>query len=364
MMKATQLLHNLGQSIWLDNITRDLLDSGTLNHYIREFSVTGLTSNPTIFDHAIKNSSAYDVAIREKLSKGKSGEGLFFELAIEDISRAAALFRPINDQTNGVDGWVSLEVSPLLAYDTASTLAAAKSLHARAGLPNLFIKIPGTKEGLPAIEEAIFAGVPINVTLLFSREHYLAAAEAYLRGIERRIDAGLNPNVGSVASLFISRWDVAVMDKVPESLRDQLGIAVAKRTYKAYRILLDSPRWQRVFNSGARPQRLLWASTGTKDPRASDVLYVKALAAPFTVNTMPESTLKALADHGALSTILPPDGGDGEEVLAQFAKAGIDVDALAAQLQEEGAKSFVKSWNDLMCVIVSKSATLKAAVVG
>jgi transaldolase len=364
MMKATQLLHNLGQSIWLDNITRDLLDSGTLNHYIREFSVTGLTSNPTIFDHAIKNSSAYDVAIREKLSKGKSGEGLFFELAIEDISRAAALFQPVYDQTNGVDGWVSLEVSPLLAYDTASTLAAAKGLHARAGLPNLFIKIPGTKEGLPAIEEAIFAGVPINVTLLFSREHYLAAAEAYLRGIERRIEAGLNPNVGSVASLFISRWDVAVMGKVPDSLRDQLGIAIAKRTYKAYRTLLDSPRWQRVFNSGARLQRLLWASTGTKDPKASDVLYVKALAAPFTVNTMPEATLKALADHGDLSTILPADGGECEEVLGQFAKAGIDVDALAGQLQEEGAKSFVKSWNDLLGVIVSKTAALKKAVAG
>ena len=363
-MKATQLLHNLGQSIWLDNITRDLLDSGTLNHYIRDFSVTGLTSNPTIFDHAIKNSSAYDVAIREKLSKGKSGEGLFFELALEDISRAATLFRPIHDQTNSVDGWVSLEVSPLLAYDTASTLAAAKDLHARAGLPNLFIKIPGTKEGLPAIEEAIFAGVSINVTLLFSREHYLAAAEAYLRGIERRIDAGLNPNVGSVASLFVSRWDSAVMGKVPDALRDQLGIAIAKRTYKAYRALPDSPRWQRVFNSGARPQRLLWASTGTKDPKASDVLYVKALAAPFTVNTMPEDTLKALADHGELSAILPSDGGDSEEVLAQFAKAGIDVDALAEQLQEEGAKSFVKSWNDLMGVIVSKSAALKQAVAG
>ena len=363
-MKATQLLQNLGQSIWLDNITRDLLDSGTLHRYIRDFSVTGLTSNPTIFDHAIKNSSAYDVAIREKLSKGKSGEGLFFELAIEDISRAAALFQPVYDQTNGVDGWVSLEVSPLLAYDTASTLAAAKSLHARAGLPNLFIKIPGTKEGLPAIEEAIFAGVPINVTLLFSREHYLAAAEAYLRGIERRIDAGLNPNLGSVASLFISRWDVAVMGKVPDSLRDQLGIAVAKRTYKAYHALLDSPRWQRVFNAGARPQRLLWASTGTKDPKASDVLYIKALAAPFTVNTMPEGTLKALADHGELSTILPPDGGDSEGVLGQFGKAGIDVDALAGQLQEDGANSFVKSWNDLLAVIKSKSAALTAAAAG
>ncbi|HEV2382271.1 MAG TPA: transaldolase [Terriglobia bacterium] len=360
-MKATELLHNLGQSLWLDNITRDLLNSGTLKRYLEELSVTGLTSNPTIFDHAIKNSAAYDAAIREKLSKGKSGEALFFDLALEDITRAADLFRPVYDQTDGVDGWVSLEVSPLLAYDTASTLAAAKELHARAGRPNLFIKIPGTKEGLPAIEESIFAGVPINVTLLFSREHYVAAAEAFLRGIERRIAAGLKPVVGSVASVFISRWDSAVMDKAPDSLRDQLGIGIAKRTYKAYRALLSSPRWQRVFNAGARPQRLLWASTGTKDPKASDVLYVKALAAPFTVNTMPEATLKALADHGELGSILPADGGNCEEVLAQFAKADIDVDTLAAQLQDEGAKSFVKSWNELMTVITSKSAVLKKA---
>ena len=363
-MKATQLLHNLGQSIWLDNITRELLESGTLNRYIQELSVTGLTSNPTIFDHAIKNSNAYDAAIREKLTEGLSGESLFFELALEDLTRAAALFRPIHDRTDSVDGWVSLEVSPLLAYDTTSTLDEAKNLHARAGQSNLFIKIPGTKEGLPAIEEAIFSGVPINVTLLFSREHYISAAEAFLRGVERRIDAGLKPNVGSVASLFVSRWDSAVMGKVPDSLRDRLGIAIAMRTYKAYRDLLASPRWQRVFNAGARPQRLLWASTGTKDPKASDVLYIKALAAPFTVNTMPEGTLKALADHGELGTILPADGGDCEQVLAQFAKAGIDVDALAARLQEEGAKSFVKSWNDLMAVIVSKSAALKAAAVG
>ena len=360
-MKATQMLHELGQSLWLDNITRDLLTSGTLKRYIDELSVTGLTSNPTIFDHAIKNSAAYDAAIREKLQKGKSGEALFFELALEDLTQAADLFRPIYDRTNGVDGWVSLEVSPLLAHDTASTLAAAKELHARAGRPNLFIKIPGTKEGLPAIEEAICAGVPINVTLLFSREHYVAAAEAFVRGIERRIDAGLNPNVGSVASLFISRWDASVMDKVLDALRDQLGIAIAKRTYKACRTLLSSPRWQRAYNAGARPQRLLWASTGTKDPKASDVLYIKALAAPFTVNTMPEGTLKALADHGELGALLSADGGDSEAVLEQFAKAGVDVDALAARLQDEAAAAFVKSWNELMAVIASKSAALKKA---
>jgi len=360
-LKATQQLHDLGQSLWLDNITRDLLSSGTLKRYIDELSVTGLTSNPTIFDHAIKNSTAYDAPIREKLRNGRSGEALFFELALEDITRAADLFRPTHDRSNGVDGWVSLEVSPLLAHDTASTLAAAKDLFARAARPNLFIKIPGTKEGLPAIEEAIFAGIPINVTLLFSREQYLAAAEAFLRGIERRIDAGLNPKVDSVASVFISRWDTAIAGKVPDSLLDRLGIAIAERIYKAYRSLLSSPRWQRVYNLGARPQRLLWASTGTKDPKASDVLYIKSLAAPFTVNTMPEGTLKALADHGELGAILRADGGDSDEVLTKFAKAGIDIDALAARLQDEGAKSFVQSWNDLMGVITMKSAALKKA---
>jgi len=360
-MKATQLLHNLGQSLWLDNITRDLIDSGTLKRYINELSVTGLTSNPTIFDHAIKNSSSYDPAIRKKLDDGKSGEELFFELALEDLTRAADLFRPTFDRTNGVDGWVSLEVSPLLAHDASSTLTAAKRLHARARRPNLLIKIPGTKEGLPAIEEAIFAGIPINVTLLFSREQYDAAAEAFVRGIERRIDAGLKPNIASVASVFVSRWDAAVAGKGPAALNNTLGIAVAKRTYKAYRELLGSPRWERIYNAGARPQRLLWASTGTKDPKASDVLYIKALAAPFTVNTMPEGTLKALADHGDLSEIMSADGGDCEAVLGQFAAAGIDIDELAAKLQDDGARSFVSSWNELMEVIASKSAKLTKA---
>jgi transaldolase len=360
-MKATQLLHNLGQSIWLDNITRDLMTTGALEQYIQDLSVTGLTSNPTIFEHAIKNSKSYDAAILKKLKEGKSDEVLFFELALDDLTKAADLFRPIYNRTNGVDGWVSLEVSPLLAHDTGKTLAAAIELHAHAARPNLFIKIPGTKEGLPAIEEAIFKGVPINVTLLFSREHYLAAAEAFLRGIERRIDAGLNPNVDSVASLFISRWDAAITARVPETMRNKLGIALAMRTYKAARGLLGSPRWQRIYNAGARPQRLLWASTGTKDPAASDVLYIKALAAPFTVNTMPEGTLKALAEHGELGTILPADGGDCEEVLTEFAKTGINVDALAADLQDQGAKSFVKSWTDLMAVIASKSSALSAA---
>jgi transaldolase len=360
-MKATQKLHELGQSVWLDNITRNLLTSGTLKRYIDDLSLTGLTSNPTIFDQAIKNSSDYDSAIRGKLAKGKSAEDLFFELAIEDLAQAADLFRPIWDRTNGVDGWVSLEVSPLLAYDTASTTAAARELHARAKRPNLFIKIPGTKEGLPAIEESIFAGVPVNVTLLFSREHYVAAAEAYLRGIERRIAAGLDPNVGSVASLFVSRWDSAVASKVPEPLHNRLGIAIAKRIYKAYCELISSARSRRIYNQGGRPQRLLWASTGTKDPAASDVLYIKALAAPLTVNTMPEATVKAFADHGDVGEMLPADGGDSEEVLAQFAKAGVDIDAVAATLQNDGAKSFDKSWNELMSVISAKSEVLAKA---
>ena len=354
-IRATEKLHEMGQSLWLDNITRGLLTSGRLRRYIEEFSVTGLTSNPTIYDHAIKNSRDYDDAIHEKFEEGKSGEELFFELALEDLRQAADFFRPIYDQTNGVDGWVSLEVSPLLAHDTAGTLAAAAALHDRAARPNLFIKIPGTKAGFPAIEEAIFAGVPVNVTLLFSRAQYVAAAAAYLRGIERRISAGLNPAVGSVASMFISRWDVAVRSKAPGELRDQLGIAVAGQTYEAYRSLTDSPPWQRVFNAGAQRQRLLWASTGTKDPDAPDTLYVHALAAPFTVNTMPEATLKALADHGEISQTLPAHARGCDEVLAKFAKAGINTDDLAAQLQKEGAKSFVKSWKELLACIASKT---------
>ena len=360
-MNPTGKLHDLGQSIWLDNITRDLLTNGTLQRYIDELSVTGLTSNPTIFDHAISNSATYDGPIRSAVRTGRSGEDLFFDLALQDLTEAADLFRPVFERTSGVDGWVSLEVSPLLAHDTASTRAAAKALHERAARRNLFIKIPGTPEGLPAIEEAIFAGVPINVTLLFSREQYVAAAEAYLRGIERRITAGLKPDVGSVASVFISRWDVAVAGKVPAALTNQLGIAIAQRIYKAYNDLLGSPRWRRAANAGARAQRLLWASTGTKDPKASDVLYVKALAAPFTVNTMPEGTLNAFAEHGETGGILAADGGDAEETLAKFAGAGIDIDALAAKLQDEGAKAFVASWVDLMSRLDAKSSAARAA---
>jgi len=363
-MNATRTLHDLGQSIWLDNITRDLLDGGTLKRYIDDLSVTGLTSNPTIFDHAIRKSPAYEPAIRKKLAEGKSGEALFFELAIEDLARAADLFRPIWERTDHVDGWVSLEVSPLLANDTAGTLAAAKKLHAQAARPNLLIKIPGTPEGLPAIEEAIFAGIPVNVTLLFSADQYVAAAEAYMRGVERRIAAGLNPSIGSVASLFVSRWDVAVAEKVPVPLVNTLGLAICGQAYRAYMELLASPRWQRAFNAGARAQRLLWASTGTKDPKAPDTLYVKALASPFTVNTMPEATLNAFADHGELGQALAQDGGDFERVLGEFAKAGVDVSALAHKLQIDGAASFVKSWQELLGVIQSRSEALVGAGAG
>jgi transaldolase len=360
-MKATQQLHNLGQSLWLDNITRDLLDTGTLGKYIEELSITGLTSNPTIFDHAIKNSATYDVAIRDGLRKGSAAEQVFFNLALEDITRAADLFLPIYERTNGTDGWVSLEVSPMVAHDAASTIAAAKDLHARANRPNVFIKIPGTKEGIAAIEEAIFNGIAVNVTLLFSHDQYLASAEAFLRGVERRIASGLNPDVASVVSLFISRWDTAVAAKVPAPMQNQLGIAVGKQTFKAYRSFLASERWQRAMNFGARPQRLLFASTGTKDPKASDIHYVKALAAPFTVNTMPENTLKAFGDHGEMSGVLLADGGDAETVLTRFTTAGIDIPALAARLQDEGAKAFVKSWDELMAVIETKSDALKMA---
>jgi transaldolase len=331
-MKPTQQLHDLGQSLWLDNITRGLLTEGTLRRYINEFSVTGLTSNPTIFDKAIKDGGYYDAAIRQKTAEGKSGEALFFELALEDLTQAADLFRPIHDSTDGVDGWVSLEVSPLLANDTAGTINAVAQLHGRAQRPNLFIKIPGMPEGVPAIEESIFSGVPVNVTLLFSREQYIAAAEAYMRSIERRIAAGLDPRVGSVASIFVSRWDVAVKDKVPQRLRNRLGIAIAKRAYKTYRELLASPRWRKLAAAGARPQRLLWASTGTKDPDAPDTLYIEALAAPDTINTIPDKTLRAFADHGELKGVLAVDGGDAEEVLAEFTRIGVDDVALAAQL--------------------------------
>lgn len=356
-MKSTQQLQDLGQSLWLDNITRGLLKSGTLGRYIDELSITGLTSNPTVFDHAIKNSNDYDDAIRQKAKEGLAGEDLFFDLALEDLRQAADLFRPVYDRTGGNDGWVSLEVSPLLAHDAGGSFREARHLHTRAGRPNLFIKIPGTKEGLVAIEEAIFYGVPINVTLLFSREQYLAAAEAYMRGIERRLATGRDADVCSVASVFISRWDKAVMGKVPAELRDKLGIAIAQRTYKAYLELRNSERWQRLIGLGMRPQRLLWASTGTKDPNAPDTLYVKALAAPFTINTMPDATLLAFADHGTLGGLM---ASDAEATPAKFAQAGIDCDQLADDLQREGAESFVKSWTELLASIGSE-VRLKAA---
>ncbi len=357
-MNKAQELHDLGQSLWLDNITREMLDNGSLRRYIDEFAITGLTSNPTIFDEAIGNTDAYDDGIREKAQAGKSGESLFMELALEDLRCAADLFRPVFDRTEGVDGWVSMEVSPLLANDTSGSIEAAASTHRQAGRPNLYVKIPGTAAGIPAIEESILDGVPINVTLLFSREQYLAAAEAYMRGIERRLSAKRDPRVASVASLFVSRWDKAVGDSSPPELRNRLGIAIAGRTYRAYCELLASRRWRKLLAAGARPQRLLWASTGTKDPKASDTLYVEALAAPDTIDTIPEKTLRAFADHGKLNGVMAEDGGDAEAVLANFAKAGINTDALATELQRDGAQAFVKSWNELMTRIADKSHAL------
>lgn len=357
---APRKLNELGQSLWLDNITRDLLNNGTLARYISSgLSVTGLTSNPTIFDHAISKSAAYDADVRALAAKGVGVEDLFFELAIADLSRAADLFKPVFDRTASVDGWVSLEVSPLLAYDTAQTLAAARKLHAKAARPNLFIKIPGTREGIPAIEEAIFQGVPINVTLLFSTGQYQAAAEAYLRGLERRVAAGLSPDVRSVASLFVSRWDKATLEKLPPNLRNKLGIAVGQQCFRAYRQLMATDRWQRLMNRGARPQRLLFASTGVKDPSAPDTMYITALAAPNTVNTMPEETLLAFGDHGALTGALSADGGNCDQVLASISAAGVDLAALAAQLQTDGAESFDASWKNLLKSIETKSKALK-----
>ena len=360
-MNNTQRLHNLGQSIWLDNISRRILDDGTLRRYIDQFSVTGLTSNPTIFDEAIGAGDTYNEGIRTKAAAGRSGEALFIELALEDLRRAADLFKPIFEATDRVDGWVSMELSPLIADDTARSVEAAEQIYRQASRDNLFVKIPGTPAGVPAIEESIFAGVPINVTLLFSREQYLASAEAYLRGIERRIAAGRDPNVASVASVFVSRWDRAVAEKVPPSLRNRLGVAIAARAYRAYRQLLRSPRWRKLADKGAQPQRLLWGSTGTKDAQASPTMYVEALAAPDTINTIPEKTLLALADHGQITGVMPEDGGDADDVIARFTKAGIDIDALAKQLQEEGAQAFVKSWHALLRRIAEKSEALADA---
>jgi transaldolase len=357
-MNMTKKLHDLGQSLWLDNITRDMLDDGTLRRYIEQLSITGLTSNPTIFDEAIGKGAAYDKSIRQKASTGLSGEDLFIELALEDLRRAADLFRPEFDRTQGLDGWVSMEVSPLLANDTQGTVAAALSIHKTASKPNLYVKIPGTPAGVPAIEAAIFAGVPVNVTLLFSREQYLKVADAYMRAIERRLAAGLDPKINSVASLFVSRWDRGVADKVPPELRNRLGIAIMQRTYRAHCELIDGKRWKDLEAKGARKQRMLWASTGTKDPSAPEDLYVSALAAPDTIDTMPEKTLLAFAKSGKAAGVMPKDGGDAEQVLDRFARAGIDVDALAMQLQVDGAASFVKSWTELLKRIEEKSAAL------
>jgi len=353
-------LRDLGQSLWLDNISRELLTSGTLARYIADCSITGLTSNPTIFEQAVHHGTLYDQEIGELALRGEPPEEMFFNLALQDLTAAADLFRPIFDATHGLEGWVSLEVSPLLADNAARTIRAAATLFQQAARKNLFIKIPGTPAGVEAIEESIFDGVPVNVTLLFSREHYIAAAEAYLRGIERRLEAGLDPRVASIASLFVSRWDVAVKQEISPAFHNRLGLAIAMRTYKAYRDVLASPRWRQLANAGALPQRLLWASTGTKDPAARDTLYVEALAAPDTINTIPEKTLLAYAEHGRLGDALPTDGGYAEAVLEEFRREGVDDEALAARLQREGADAFAASWHALLLRLAQKSAQLMA----
>jgi transaldolase len=349
-LKATQQLHDLGQSLWLDNITRAMLDNGEIQRYIDTYSVRGLTSNPSIFDKAIA-SGDYDEDMRSLATNDTTSEEVFFQLAIADLQRAADLFAPLHQRTDGVDGWVSLEVSPLFAYDTDKTIEAAAAIHARAERSNLFVKIPGTPPGLRAIEESIAAGIAVNVTLLFDADQYLAAADAYLKGIERRITTGLNPAVACVASVFISRWDAAVATLVPPELTNRLGLAVGLETYRAYRELLASERMQRIHNAGGRAQRLLWASTKTKDPDASDTLYVEGLASPFTINTMPDATLEAFYDHGRVTASIPVDGGDYKSQLAEFARAGVDRSNLAHQLQDEGATAFTTSWNELLAKI-------------
>ena len=359
MNTNTRNLHDLGQSLWLDNISREMLATGALAKLVKESSITGLTSNPTIFEKAMSQGADYDESIARLAREGRTTEDLFFSLAIEDLRHAAELFKPIHDATGGVDGWVSLEVSPKLRNDTSASVQAAASLHAQAARKNVFIKIPGTPEGLPAIEEAIFRGVPINVTLLFSREQYLGAADAYMRGIERRLNDGKSPVVESVASLFVSRWDAAVHDTAPAPLRNRLGIAIGMRTYKAYRELLASGRWRKLAAAGAHPQRLLWASTGTKDPAAPPTLYVEALAAPDTIDTLPDKTLQAFAEGGKVGTPMPEDGGDAETVLEAFRREGVDLDALAEQLQKDGGDAFVKSWNQLLGGLQAKVEKLK-----
>ena len=354
MNENTKNLHQLGVSIWLDNITREMLDNGILKNYIDDFCITGLTSNPSIFEAAIAKTSYYDETIRSYTHPGLSHEEVFFKLAIEDIRRAADLFIPVYQKTNGLDGFVSIEVSPLLAYDAENTIRSARDIFSRVGRPNVFIKIPGTPEGLPAIEKVIAEGIPVNVTLLFSAEQYSAAAEAVLKGIETRIEKGLDPCVNSVASVFVSRWDKAVAAKAPAELLNKLGIAVMQKTYSAYLDFLRSPRVQRLMNFGVFPQRLLWASTGTKDPNASDILYVKNLAAPYTVNTIPENTLMAYADHGEEGELLNGDASSADKIIGQFRELSVDYFTLAEQLQAEGADAFKKSWDNLIRSIADK----------
>jgi len=357
-MKKTKSLALAGQSVWIDDITRPMLTEGTLARYISEYGVTGLTSNPTIYSKAVAQGHHYDDIILAGARPGRTDEEIFYDLALRDLGEAADLFRDIYLRTDGVDGFVSLEVSPLLSDDAKASVYWATELHRRAARPNLFIKIPGTTAGLVAIEESIFAGIPVNVTLLFSAEQYRSAAEAYLRGIERRIDAGLSTDVPSVASLFVSRWDVAANPGLPPELKNRLGIAVSRKAYALSLELHSSARWRRAMNFGMRPQRLLFGSTSTKDPSASDTLYVSSLVAPYTVDTIPEKTLLAFADHGELGRQCDRDTGEADTILTRVRASGVDVNALAARLQREGTESFDKSWRELLASIQSRRNAL------
>jgi transaldolase len=355
-LNPAQRLHALGQSLWLDSISRLMLRSGALARYVSELAVTGLTSNPTILGHAMAAGSDYDHSLARLVDAGVTdAQDLVYSLALEDLAEAAALFRPAWERTAGVDGYVSLEVPPDVAYDAQATIALARRLHDQAGFPNLLVKIPGTPPGLTAMEETITAGIGVNVTLLFSDTHYLRTADAYLRALERRRAAGLDLNVPSVASVFISRWDAAADPLLPPALHGRLGLAMAQKTYSSHLQLLSDKRWQTLAEAGARPQRVLWASTSTKDPDLPDSYYLGRLAAPDTIDTVPEKTLLAFADHGDPDQRLAPDYAAAERTISAIADAGVDVDILAERLQRQGAGAFGADWAALLDAMREKA---------
>jgi transaldolase len=354
-------LHEAGQSLWLDSINRAMLGSGDLARYVDQLAVTGLTSNPTILGHAMAASHDYEGSLRALLAQGVSGpQDLVYAAAFEDLGQAANLFRPAWQASGGEDGYVSVEVPPDLAYDAPATVALARHLHAMAGFPNLLVKVPGTPQGLTVLEELVDAGIGVNVTLLFSDTHYLRTAEAYMRALERRLARGEDLAVPSVASVFVSRWDKAADSLLPKPLHGRLGVAMAQKVYSSYQSLLASDRWRDLEAGGARPQRVLWASTSAKDPALPDTYYVEKLASPGTINTMPEKTLIAFADHGTVGEMLRDDYASGEETVAEVAAKGVDVDALGESLQRQGARAFSADWSALLDAIAAKASSIRA----